>query len=158
MCDYSLCGLPNRLAIEGEELVVHKFQTGSMGLAPQAELAAQTPPSPKPPQTFWERVKTVFDYPSPPVAATAVCIPPGAQLILKGIPRDLQRRWKIGEEECVFFVETNALPHHYRDAVRLSNGTEVLLQSLQEGMVVEVLSLGGDEFAVRDEEFVLREW
>ena len=26
MCDYSLCGLPNRLAQEGEEFVVHKFR------------------------------------------------------------------------------------------------------------------------------------
>ena len=24
MCDYSLCGIPNRLAVEGEELVVHR--------------------------------------------------------------------------------------------------------------------------------------
>ena len=154
MCDYSLCGLPNRLAVEGEELVVHKFPTGSMGLASQAELATQTQRSSKPPQTFWEQVKAVFDFPPSPVAATAVCIPPGAQLILKGIPRDLQHRWKIGEEECVFFVQTNALPHHYRDAVRLCNGTEVLLQSLREGIVVQVLSLGGDEFAVHYEELV----
>ena len=34
MCDYSLAGLPNRLAVEGEQLVVHRFQTGAMGLAP----------------------------------------------------------------------------------------------------------------------------
>ena len=33
MCDYSLTGIPNRLAVEGEELVVHRFRTGSLGLA-----------------------------------------------------------------------------------------------------------------------------
>jgi hypothetical protein len=32
MCDYSLAGVPNRLAVEGEQLVVHRFPTGSVGL------------------------------------------------------------------------------------------------------------------------------
>src|SRR5260370_14227415 len=34
MCDYSLAGLPNRLAVEGDQLVVQPFSTGAMGLAP----------------------------------------------------------------------------------------------------------------------------
>src|SRR6516164_7099987 len=33
MCDYSLAGLPNRLAVEGEQLLVYRFTTGAMGLA-----------------------------------------------------------------------------------------------------------------------------
>ena len=32
MCDYSLHGLENRLAEEGEVLVVHQFYSGSKGL------------------------------------------------------------------------------------------------------------------------------
>ena len=32
MCDYSLHGIENRLAEEGELLVVHRFYTGSKGL------------------------------------------------------------------------------------------------------------------------------
>jgi hypothetical protein len=32
MCDYSLHGIRNRLAEEGEILVVHRFFTGSKGL------------------------------------------------------------------------------------------------------------------------------
>ena len=28
MCDYSLQGLPNRLAVEGEKLVTHRFPLG----------------------------------------------------------------------------------------------------------------------------------
>jgi hypothetical protein len=32
MCDYSLAGVPNRLAVEGEELQVHRFPTGALGL------------------------------------------------------------------------------------------------------------------------------
>ena len=38
MCDYSLGGLPNRLAVEGEELIVHRFPTQSIGLASPADL------------------------------------------------------------------------------------------------------------------------
>ena len=33
MCDYSLMVIPNRLAQEGEELVTHRFWTGSLGFA-----------------------------------------------------------------------------------------------------------------------------
>jgi hypothetical protein len=34
MCDYSLAHFPNRLAVEGEQLIVHRFDTLSIGLAP----------------------------------------------------------------------------------------------------------------------------
>jgi hypothetical protein len=67
MCDYSLCGIPNRLAIEGEELVVHRFRTGSLGLASPADLqmrerlrgaALGT--------TFWQRLKSGLKSYHPP--------------------------------------------------------------------------------------------
>jgi hypothetical protein len=32
MCDYSLAGIPSRLAVEGEELIVFHFPTGARGL------------------------------------------------------------------------------------------------------------------------------
>ena len=38
MCDYSLMAVPNRLAQEGEELVTHRFPTGSLGLASPPDL------------------------------------------------------------------------------------------------------------------------
>ena len=53
MCDYSLMAVPNRLAREGEELVAHRFPTGSLGLASPMDLkrAADAPlPSRK---NFW---------------------------------------------------------------------------------------------------------
>ena len=34
MCDYSLAHFPNRLAVEGEHLVVLRFASGTLGLAP----------------------------------------------------------------------------------------------------------------------------
>jgi hypothetical protein len=39
MCDYSLHVFPNRLASEGEELVVHRFGGTSLGLASRSDLA-----------------------------------------------------------------------------------------------------------------------
>ena len=142
MCDYSLCGLPNRLAIEGEELVVHRFRSGSMGLASPAELSPAKSRSGDPRPGLWGYIKSLFeDFSSSPVV-TAVCVPPGAQLILKSIPEDLQRQWKTREEERVFFVQISANVNSYRDAVRFRNGREVLLQCLREGMRVQIVSLG----------------
>ena len=34
MCDYSLAHFPNRLAVEGEPLIVHRFGGGALGLGP----------------------------------------------------------------------------------------------------------------------------
>jgi hypothetical protein len=38
MCDYSLHGIKNRLANEGEQLFIHKFHSGSKGLASVTDL------------------------------------------------------------------------------------------------------------------------
>jgi hypothetical protein len=124
MCDYSLAHFPNRLAVEGEQLVVHRFTSGSRGLA----------------------------SPDPGVRAlafrcrnTAVCVPPGARLLLHDIPKPLQQQMGVGEVEDVTFVEQSAEAFRYRDAVRFSNGREVLLQDLHFGQRVEVLSLKSTE-------------
>ena len=44
MCDYSLEGLPNRLAVRGERLETHRFRSGSIGMASQWDIAAATQP------------------------------------------------------------------------------------------------------------------
>ena len=36
MCDYSLAGIPNRLAAEGEQLVAYRFSTRAIGLTSPA--------------------------------------------------------------------------------------------------------------------------
>jgi hypothetical protein len=143
MCDYSLCGLPTRLAVDGEELVVHRFRTGSMGLASPADLRpAKQTASPALRKSLWGFVKSIFEEPQDSPAAVAVCVPPGAQLILKNIPEDLQRRWDVEKEEAVFFLQTSADANNYRDAVRFRNGLQILLQGLREGIPVYVLSSG----------------
>jgi len=95
MCDYSLMGLPNRLATDGEDLVVHHYNTGSMGLGPAVP----------PPQGFWATVKAFFD----PAPVPVVCVPPGARLLLRDIPVPLQVKLGVGPEEEVVLTQTGAL-------------------------------------------------
>jgi hypothetical protein len=142
MCDYSLGGLPNRLAVDGDELVVHRFPTYSMGLAPAADLQSKTVSWRD--QCLWQRVKSFFVLTPFCSSIQAVCIPPGATLILKNIPDDLQRKWSVGQEETVLFTQISAEAHTYRDAVCFRNGRQVSLQHLTEGLLVKVLSLEGE--------------
>lgn len=154
MCDYSLCGLPTRLAAEGEELVVHRFRSGSMGLASPMDLWPTKPTmSHARKRSLWERVKSIFEDPANSIAVTAVCVPPGAQLLLKDVPNDLQRQWNVAEEEGAFFVQTSADVNRYRDAISFRVGPPILLQNLREGMRVQVLSLG-NAFAESERESV----
>jgi hypothetical protein len=142
MCDYSLLGIPNRLAVEGEPLVVHRFQTGAMGLAPAAEIA--TPARElhvlERREGWWSALRTGYTS-SPKKTVCAVCIPPGARLLLRDIPEGLQRECKVGAAEEVTFTQISAMEFHYRDAMRFANGREVLLQRLAEGQRVDVLRL-----------------
>jgi hypothetical protein len=64
---------------------------------------------------------------------------------MNDIPRDLQKDLGAGQTEEVTFVELSASAYRYRDGVRFSNGREILLQYLDEGLHVDVLSLGGRE-------------
>jgi hypothetical protein len=148
MCDYSLGGLPNRLAVDGDELMVHRFPTYSMGLAPAADLRPETASAGD--QGLWRRVKSFFALTPFCSSIQAVCIPPGASLILKNIPDDLRRKWSVGEEETVLFTQISAEAHTYRDAVCFRNGRQVSLQHLNEGLLVKVLSLGGEPVSDRE--------
>ena len=111
MCDYSLYSLRNRLASEREQLVVHRFQTGSVGLASPSDLM------------------------------TAVCIPPGARLFLRDIPEPLKIQFGLRSEEKAIFEQSTLDAHAHRDAVRFVNGNLMSLQRLQEGQRVDIISL-----------------
>ncbi len=111
MCDYSLAGISNRLAVESEELVIHRFHTGSIGLAPPCTSASR----------WWSARQT-----------PAICVPPGARLILVDVPERLQHDLKVGPIEEVTFVQLSD---------RFTNGREIRLQELSEGMRVRVLKM-----------------
>ena len=144
MCDYSLMAVPNRLAREGEDLVAHRFPTGSLGLASPCDLKrmSETPAPAR--RSFWSGLKDFFNPPkTEPVAA--VCIPPGARLRLHDIPARLQHEMGVGPVEEVVFTQITAAVNSYRDAVRFPNGREVRLQELREGQHVQVMDLSGAE-------------
>ncbi|PWU03057.1 MAG: hypothetical protein C5B51_19565 [Terriglobia bacterium] len=132
--------VPNRLAREGEELVAHRFPTGSLGLASPADLRRVADPPAPVRRSFWRAAVEFFSPPkAEPVAA--VCIPPGARLQLQDIPARLQHDLGVGPVEEVIFTQISAAVNSYRDAVRFRNGREVRLQELREGQHVRVLDL-----------------
>ena len=146
MCDYSLMAIPNRLAVSGEDLVVHRFEAGSVvGLASACDLQKRREYRKLQPHGFWPRLKELFDPPMAP-AIPAVCIPPGARLLVQDIPPALQRECGFQEEtEEAVFTQITAAVNTFRDAVRFQNGVEVLLQRLAEGQRVRVLDLSSAE-------------
>ena len=144
MCDYSLMAVPNRLAQEGEDLVAHRFPTGSLGLASPKDLKRISDPPQPVERNFWCRLKDFFNPPkAEPVPA--VCIPPGARLELHDIPARLQHELGVGPVEKVTFTQITAVVNSYRDAIRFPNGREVRLQELREGQRVRVLDLSTAE-------------
>jgi len=131
MCDYSLAEVRNRLAVEGEELTIYRFPTGTIGFTSPAELQQR------------RDLRGWRSWFSTPEVPCAVCIPPGAQLVLRDIPALLQSGLGLGMEEHVVFIQTSMDAGRHRDAVRFSNHQQVLLQRLAEGQRAQVVSMGG---------------
>jgi len=139
MCDYSLHGMKNRLAQEGEVLIVHRFYSGSKGLTSPEYL--------KPierPRAFMAVLRRMF---AAEHSICAVCIPDGARLLLHAISPALQEAHGLSRNESVTFRQLSANAGTYRDAVEFDNGFRLRLQDLDEGQSVEVvtLSLEGSE-------------
>jgi hypothetical protein len=141
MCDYSLMAFPNRLAKNGERLIVHEFACGAIGLASPTNLPADR-------QSLLVRVsamwRTFWGFTLKPGAVVAVCVPDGARLLVMDIPEYLQRDLNVGHREDVIFRQLSGSSFQYRDAIRFRNGRQILLQKLREGQRVRVLHLGGE--------------
>lgn len=131
---------PNRLARDGEELVTHRFACGAIGLASPTNLQANRNPLKVRLRSVWSDLWGIFN-PATSQCVVAVCIPPGARLRLWDIPAYLQREIDVRRTEEVTFTQFTASPFQYRDAIRFRNGREILLQKLQEGQRVRVLSI-----------------
>ncbi len=140
MCDYSLMAVPNRMAKEGEDLVVYRFPTGSLGLASAADIKRLAEPRQKKRKGLFTSFMDLFSMPRTE-AVCAVCIPPGARLRLRDIPQRLQQEVGVGPQEEVTFTQITAAANAYRDAVRFPHGRVIRLQELREGQRVRVLDL-----------------
>jgi hypothetical protein len=153
MCDYSLHSFATRLAEEGEQLCVYQFPTGSKGLVAAHEFPTRyTGFAATFRDRFWTAISSLFK-PEPSAPLCAVCVPPGAKLLLTDIAPTMQRRFGISPREEVVFTQLSAAPYQYRDAVRFDNGRQLLLQQLEEGLRVEVRTVALTE----EEEFEVRE-
>lgn len=141
MCDYSLMAIPNRLAVSGEELVAHRFEAAAVGLASVSDIKTRQECRNVQSHGFWSSLKRLFNA-ADSEAIPAVCIPPGARLLIRDIPAKLQHECGLQEDvEEAVFTQTTAAVNTFRDAVRFHNGTEVLLQRFAEGQRVRVLDL-----------------
>ncbi len=145
MCDYSLYSIQNRLAEEGEELVLHRFETGTLGFASVSDLSARAITEDNP-IGFWPRLRQWL-FLEASARVPAVCIPPGSRLLLADVPRTVQASLQVKCSEVVSFTELTDRSYAYRDAIVLPNGTRVLLQDLPEGIHVLVLSTSLDTSA-----------
>ena len=143
MCDYSLHGIQNRLAVEGEVLTVHRFQTGSKGLTSQSYLDAE-----KRPKNFITLFSSRYFEPT---SECAVCIPDGAELVMTGISPAFQLSHEVSATEVVIFRQLSEEDATHRDAVEFRNGMFVSLQELEEGQRVGVLALSAAETILRKE-------
>jgi hypothetical protein len=141
MRDYSLSEFPVRLAVEGEELVVQRFASGSTGLVRLSDLRSNGPvqrwtlgPS------LWDRaMRWTRRRPPDFQEAQAIYVPPGADVILKNIPAGLQQRYGIEEQEGAKLAPADSCADP--DAVEFHNGCRLRLRDLPDGMRLELLSL-----------------
>jgi hypothetical protein len=138
MCDYSLTGIPNRLAVEGERLVTYRFPNGVKGFVSQPDLAAFNSSHP----TLWTRICAWFRNETP----CAVCLPPGATLLLRDLPPWLRAGFRGDADEIVTFVQGES--REFRDGIQFRWGSTVLVQQMPTGQVGDVLSLSHVEKVV----------
>jgi hypothetical protein len=154
MCDYSLMTFPNRLASEGEILVTHKFSTGSIGFVSPMDLCAPVPVRPQcVNDSLWSKVRGWFAAPPARPPIPAVCIPPGARLKVQSVPVNIQRVFRAAPGDDVLFTEITATWGQFRDGLRVQGKEEILLQSLGEGLEVQVIDLASSQEAPQREEY-----
>jgi hypothetical protein len=133
MCDYSVVAERSRLAVEGEELVAYRFASGSIGLVSPDDA------------THHARESGWRAWFSPRVSPCAVCVPPGARLLLWDLPERIQQLAGVGPAEMVTMVQATYLEGRHRDGVLFRNHQQVLLQRLSEGQRLTVISLSSEE-------------
>lgn len=145
MCDYSLRTIQNRVAKEGERLVSHRFENGTLGFASVSDVEEWRRVTDGEISGFWSTMKDWL-LPRRARRLPAVCIPPGTQLLLSEVPPRTQTALGLGSSELVTISELSNQSYSYRDALLLPNGTRVLLQDLPEGLHAFVLPRSPEPF------------
>lgn len=137
MGDYSLMMMvPNRLAIEGEELAAHRFRGGSLALVSCFDYDSW---SAQRARNIWQRFKSWCLSGGEPTPV--VCIPPGTRLRIDGLPQILKHRFHLSSWEEAMFIHSLAEDGGRRDAIRFDNSATVPLELLPEGQKMKILRL-----------------
>ena len=145
MCDYSLMSIPNRLAVEGEDVVTYRFHSGSIGFASESDVRRMAGSNDPRARGFWLSLRSYSTNSPLAEAVCAVCVLPGARLLLQDIPEHLQHNLKVASSEEVTFVQMGMDAYTYRDAVRFESGLEIRLHDLIPGQRARVLQLSSDQ-------------
>ena len=140
MGDFSI---PNRLVDDGEQLVVHKFPTGSIGFASAVEaLRSELNIVEQPRGNCWQRLKHLLRYdPDGSLPLPEIVVPSGTYLILRDIPSSIQQTYGLRDEEGAVLEESAKEMRAGRGVLRFNNGAQIRIQELRVGQLVEVLSL-----------------
>jgi len=143
MSDYSVQGVKNRPALEGEVLVIYRFDNGSKGLiSPQNLDIGES-----------KNVESRQETPSAePSIESIVGIPDGAELVMTGISPSFQSSHHISPTEVVIFrrvTENSEAGDVHRETVEFRNGARVALEDLEVGQRVGILALSAAESVTR---------
>jgi hypothetical protein len=148
----SSMNVTNRPALEGEELVAHKFRNGLIRMVSRSDysrwkISSQDGVSNGPlARAFRSLVNALLRYliapgrlrsgcdPSPVIA-----VPTDALLRVYGIGPDMQRRHRLNATEDALFVEITLLLGCGSEGLCFGNGVVIPLQALPEGQRVRVL-------------------
>lgn len=146
MFDSSESGSLSRLARSGELLLTYRFQNMRIGLASAKDVES----SPRfaverRVRTWWFARTQRSGVRGKSNSIPPVHISPGTLLRMSHIPPELRRRLALQNVEDVCFFQHAGDCEFYRDAVRFSNGSEVLLQSLPEGVHFVPFSMTQEE-------------
>lgn len=128
MCDYSLNTFPNRLAQDGEELVLHRFPSGCMGFVSAEDFLTN----------HVRRIGrgsglAAWFFPRRHNGPAAVCVPHGSTLVFEGMPSLLRGQLGLAATEEALLVPLSEDDFYYRDGLRFANGERILLQRFPEG-------------------------
>ena len=124
--------VPNRLAQEGEELVAHRFPTGSLGLASPARPETRgIPPPARKTLLVSSRSSSTHPRPNPWLRGLHSARRPAG---IAGHPGPLCSMSSVsGPVEEVTFTQISAAVNSYRDAVRFSTAAKCVCRNCAKG-------------------------
>ena len=102
MCDYSPHSIRNRLAEEGEDLVLHRFETGSFGFASAADLRECEAKNEKASSSIWGVMKDWLLLPRHSARVPTICVPQAHSYYCVIFPQRFRHRSTSGHRKLPY--------------------------------------------------------